>query len=475
MSRALLRDSAIYTGGVFLARALNFLLIPIYSRYLTPSEYGILAVLIMILQGTNYLCLLGVNVATTRLYFAEQADDRYRRALFGHATLLLLIIPTIILLPVVPISAMVANTFLDIPFIPFILPTLVMGLFTPIIQLMNSLLTIQKRSISYGVFHLCWFLVQSISIVVALAFLGDGLRGQVIAQLFSNAIFGGVALVILLRYAKPQFSAGLTKPLLGFGIPLLPSFVCIWIDSGAGRFALEAYSALSELGIFLLASQFAGIVGLLATSVEKALLPYFLRAASRENAPHELGTSILRFIGSLTLLATSLILFAPTVIVLISTPAYFESIQYVAPLTLAALLYAVRLPIAWSLTHSQHPGHISMINGVASITLVALLMVMLGNWGLGIMGVAYATIVVNCVVLIVGTTTAQFSFRIVLPMARLVGLLCIPAICWLFVPVRTSSVLEPTILARNTVILIVAAVMILALSRLTDIKQLFHE
>ncbi len=208
VSQVLLRDSVIYSGGIFLARGLNLLLIPLYSRFLSPAEYGAFALLIMILQGINYLCLLGVNSAATRLYFSAPADEAYRQGLFGHATLLLLIIPAVTLGLAVPMSSLLTDAVLDIDFIPYVLLTLLMALFTPFMQLMSSLLIIQRRVAWYGAFHLGYFLVQEIfHIVIALVVLGAGLRGVVIAQLATSAIFGGIALLVLSTYSRPQSQA----------------------------------------------------------------------------------------------------------------------------------------------------------------------------------------------------------------------------------------------------------------------------
>lgn len=472
VSRVLFRDSVIYSGGIFLARGLNLLLIPLYSRFLSPAEYGAFALLIMILPGMHYLSLLGINSAATRLYFSAPADEAYRRKLFGHATLLLLIIPAVTLLFAVPMSSLLTKAFLDIAFVPYVLLTLLMALFTPIIQLMSSFLTIQRRAGWYGAFHLGYFLVQAIAIVIALVVLGAGLRGVVIAQLATSAIFGGIALLVLSGYSRPQFVPSLSAPLLKFGIPLLPTFACVWIDSAAGRFGLEAYTDLSTVGLFLLASQFAGILGLMATSVENALLPHFLREATGRDADANLGVVVTRFLGLLVLLAIGLMLFAPTMIVLISAPAYHSATQYVAPLSLAAFLYAARMPVSWSLTHSNRPGTLSVINMATSVSLVVLLVILLGNWRLGILGVAYAAIAVNLLALGAGAYIAQRSLRLKLPLLKLAAMAGLLLVCWALAPGHPDTALEPRLLAGNILVLLVAVGIVLWLLGLTNPRQL---
>ena len=43
--RKILKHSAIYGVGTALTKAVGFLMIPIYTRYLTPADYGIFELL----------------------------------------------------------------------------------------------------------------------------------------------------------------------------------------------------------------------------------------------------------------------------------------------------------------------------------------------------------------------------------------------------------------------------------------------
>jgi len=435
---------------------LGFLLIPLYTRYLNTAEYGALALLTLLIQGINYLCLMGINTATTRLYFLPTADDAYQRKLFSHASLLLLVVPAVVLIPAVPIIGAVIN----LPFRSLVLPVLLMGLFTPMIQLMNSLLTIQHRPLPYTAFHLSYFFFQSVAIIVAVASLGLGLVGQVLAQATTSALFAGVALMIIMRYTPPKYVRGLTRPLLMFGIPMLPSFLCVWVDAGAGRFGLEHYASLDELGIYLLSSQFAGIVALVGSSLENAVMPEFLRRAQQNNSEGQLGLLVTRLIGLFVLAGVGLMLFAPTAIVVMSTPPYYAAIEYVAPLTVAAVLYAIRMPVNWSLTHSNQPGLLSAINTLSTALLVVSLVLALGHFGMSIRGVAYASIGVNLVALLIGTTAAQLRYRLHLSLTRLAVMGLILIGCWAVAPGNPDSALDPWFLTGRCMILGTLALLI---------------
>ena len=413
MNRSLIRESVVYGVGILLTRALGFLLIPLYTRYLTVSEYGALSLLLLILQGINFLCVLGVSSAALRLHFSASADDQNRRDAYANATLLLLIFPLVVILCVGPVVWWTVDTYVpSIPFFPYVAMILVMGLFTPLITLMSGLLTAQRRPGAYVAFHLGYFSVQAIAIVAAVAGLGYGLLGQVSSQLLTCAVFGCIAVVILVRYARPRWSKDVALQLLAFGIPLVPFFLCSWIDVGAGRFALENYLDLRQVGIFSLASQFAGILTLISGSLDQALLPHFLRRAIEKDASTELGTLVVRYLAFFGLLAVGILVLSVPTILLTTTPNYFDAIAFVGPLILANLLYVARSPIVWSLNHSGRTGTLSAINVISTGLFALLLVLLLGHFAMGISGVAYAMIIANLFAIGAGFLYAQQRFQL---------------------------------------------------------------
>ena len=43
--RRLGRDAALYSLGVILGRAVSFLMLPVYTRFLSPADYGVMQLL----------------------------------------------------------------------------------------------------------------------------------------------------------------------------------------------------------------------------------------------------------------------------------------------------------------------------------------------------------------------------------------------------------------------------------------------
>src|SRR5512141_2230581 len=75
--RRLGRDTAIYSLGVVLARAVSFFMLPVYTRYLTTSDYGVLSLLDMTVEIASILFVAGVTAGMSLFYY--QTTDEYER------------------------------------------------------------------------------------------------------------------------------------------------------------------------------------------------------------------------------------------------------------------------------------------------------------------------------------------------------------------------------------------------------------
>src|SRR3972149_18788 len=75
--RRLVSHVLVYGFGNVGNRLVGFLLIPVYSRYLTPEDYGVLALVAMFSEILFTLMNMGQSSALFRTYFAH--DDPERR------------------------------------------------------------------------------------------------------------------------------------------------------------------------------------------------------------------------------------------------------------------------------------------------------------------------------------------------------------------------------------------------------------
>jgi O-antigen/teichoic acid export membrane protein len=74
--KELLRHSAIYGVGSIIARVLGVLLLPLYTRYLSPSDYGLIETLVALAAVLTALVAQGMKSAFFRFYFDSAELER---------------------------------------------------------------------------------------------------------------------------------------------------------------------------------------------------------------------------------------------------------------------------------------------------------------------------------------------------------------------------------------------------------------
>ena len=398
MAQSLVKDSIVYGVGSLLTRALGLLLIPLYTRYLDISQYGTLALLNLILQQVSFVCLLGISTAAMRHYFDPGADEAQRQSVYGTATTLLIFFPAVALVILVPLTWILVSHYLpSVAFLPYVLVTLLTGLFTPMTKLLQGLLRVRRQP---------------------LLFTGFNLSGQIYAQLFSQGAFAGVSLLLLTRYARPRHDRAMARELLRYGLPLVPFFIFLWLYEGAGRFMLEHYTDLGRVGIFALAAQFAGLISVAATALDNVMLPSFLETAGKAGGGQQLGNLVCKYVTWLGLLGLAIMVIASPAIHIVATEKYYEAEHCVTPLVLAFWLSIGRSPVGWSLNHSKRSATLSWLNGLTVAVLIGLLALFLGYLDLGINSVAAALIGANIFGIVLGYGLAQRHFPLRVPALR---------------------------------------------------------
>ena len=89
MLKNLVRDAGVYGLGIVATRLVGFFMIPIYTRVLTPADYGVLDAISRLVDALSLLLALGVAQSVMR-YYNEPVDEAGRRRFESTALLMIL-------------------------------------------------------------------------------------------------------------------------------------------------------------------------------------------------------------------------------------------------------------------------------------------------------------------------------------------------------------------------------------------------
>ena len=277
--KALGKESLIYGLSTVAARLLNFLLLPFYTHYLTPADYGVSAALFSYIAFFNILFQHGMDQAYMR-YYGER-EKSLPAAFYGVAAVSLLLAAGLCAAPsaLAGISGIGAENGRLISYSALIL--LFDALSTPLFA---------DLRMSHKAFHYAMLRVITVVVNVGLNLflimrLGRGVHGIFEANIGSSALALGLVMLPVLRALKPRFSRELYDRMLSFALPLVPA--------GLGSMAVQVidrpillhltdqttvgiYQANYRLGIFMM---------LIVSMFDQAWRPFFIVRSGRPDAP----------------------------------------------------------------------------------------------------------------------------------------------------------------------------------------------
>ncbi len=265
------RNSLIYVVGQALSRAVGFIMIPVYTKYIAPSGYGAMELIEIIGSSVSILISMGMADGMARFYYAcDRQEERNRivsTIIIGFGAIGLVI--TLLLLALAgPLSLLIFEEPGYEHFLLISLSTLWFAMFCDIGYNYLRMRYKAKLFVTLTTFQLAMALSLNIYLVV---YRRLGILGIFYSTLITEIVVGlGFAFVILARVG-PHFSMPILRRLIAFGLPLVPSRIGSMLGFVSNRFFLRYLGspdpavALAMVGVFSLGHKFGVVINRFVT------------------------------------------------------------------------------------------------------------------------------------------------------------------------------------------------------------------
>lgn len=285
MFKNLTKDFVLYGIGSVLSKASSIILLPFYTFYFSPEEYGVLELLTVMITLSSIIALLQLESAFSRFFYEYEVDKRKQLSttLFLFSGGLSLFIVLILWFFGKSINLLVFDSLNYLN--AYNISLLCLPLFC-----LNSLLTVlirftQKKQIfiqSQGLL----FLVNLVLPTVLVYFFNFGISSFFLGQFF------GLLLAVLYIFLNSMndfgstFSLNLLRFSLTYSLPLIPGVASGWVNSYGSRFLMISFLSFKEIGIYAVAIKIASIFQLLGSAFRMAW-PQFFWKTFKENQNHK--------------------------------------------------------------------------------------------------------------------------------------------------------------------------------------------
>jgi O-antigen/teichoic acid export membrane protein len=388
--RRLGRHSAIYGLGGLVSRVIAVLLLPLYTAYLTPADYGRVETLVALTTVLTILLRAGISSAFFRFYF-DATDDAGRRRVLRTSFWFTMVASTLglaaLLLLAGPISTVLFGGAGD--------AGLVRAAGVALWAQMNyeqltSLFRVEERSTAFVAASLTNVALTIGATVLLVVVLDQGPLGVIVGN-FTGTLLVYAALV---GYRREQLGLELSRPLLRemnrFGLPLVPTALFLWITNFSDRFFLLELADATEVGLYSVGVRIASAMVLLLTAFRLAWPAFAYSIADDEEARRTYGWVLTYLVALTTWVATGLALLSPWVVRLLTGPAFHDASRVVGPLAFAAVAFAGYIVIAIGVGRARRTQFNWAITGAAAAVNAGLNLLLIPRYGM--MGAAIATV-----------------------------------------------------------------------------------
>lgn len=377
-SSSLIKNTAILGLGKFFSQFVGFLLLPLYTYYLQPNEYGLVDLITVYVTLVVPATTLQLEMGLFRYLIDARKDEDQKSRIISNVFFLALLL----YFPWVIVGVAVGII------LSFHLTLHVLALSSS--MLCANLLLQMTRGLGMNLrFALASILIGSttlVSAIVLIVILKLKTEGVLISMALGYFVAASYLLIrmrvwrnISWRYRDKAFQ----KDILGYSIPLVPNGVSWWLTNASGRTMIAIFMGTTANGLYAVASKYSSILASLFSVftmawAESASL--YINDDDRDTFFSKVANSTLRLFGCT---AVGIIAAMPFVFPIMVGHSYNEALLYIPILVIGSFFNVLigfygAVYIAKKLTRKVMTT--SLAAGILNVILTACFVPFFGLW-----------------------------------------------------------------------------------------------
>jgi len=399
----------IYSFGSILENALGFVLIPIYTTFLTTKDYGIVALMSITVKLVALFIHVPVGNGFVRHYYAPGYENKRKEILFN--SIFYVLIQSLFLAFIFYFGS---QYFAEIILVDKTLNHIVkiyaiILLISPIKVLLQLLVRMKKKAKLFISLNLSRFILSAGVIIYLLVVKKMGIMALVYGELFSACYDIIVLIPFLLKNIEFRVNLSILKPLLSYGYPLILASLSIYLLQIGDRYVLRLYGSLGRVGLYSFGYNFGLLITLfLVTPMKLVVDPLIFELEHNKSKLKEFVSRICDYFYIVALfLCLMLSIFAQDMIQLLARKEEFWGSWIIVPvISFSYVQHGLRALFGIGMAMAKKTFPIGGTYAVAAAINLGLNFLFIPRFG--VMGAAFATLISYIALDIM---SAYFSYR----------------------------------------------------------------
>lgn len=330
--KKLLGNSFVFAVGNLGSKIISFILVPLYTYYLTTTEYG--SVDLVTTSTSLLLPIVSANIFDAVFRFAMDKKESNTSVLSN--SLFVAGFGVIIFVLLYPLISLINVEFKMLNYIYIIL----------ILQIFQSVFSQFIRAIGavkiFALNGIIMTLVTGALNVILLTQFIMGIDGYLISIILANIvsiIYLCLSVKIWSYVSLSTVNKQLVKKMLSYSIPMIPNSIMWWLISASNRYFILYFVGASANGIYAAANKIPSILSILSSIFTQAWQLSAIEEYENNNKS-EFYSAVFNYYSSLLFIGTSAI-----IVVLKYFMGYFVSPEYydgwkVVPFLLLSVIFS---------------------------------------------------------------------------------------------------------------------------------------
>ena len=369
------KASTFYLFGSLFNKGIAFFTVPIFTRLLSTSDYGIVT------TYNSWISILAMLVGFAlhtgiRIAFVDYKEEM--KDFMATTTTFTLMSGGLLSVAIIFVSRLISfelNTTL-------IILCLLQSIATALVEDYSMYLMMQYRYKFRTVLMILPNLISVILSVIAIKYLltKDLYIGRIVPTALTVIIFGILVCVLVYSKSRCFLNRDYLKYALSFSLPLILHGIALNILSQSDRTMITWLADSSQTGIYSLIYNFSMIATVITTSLEGIWVPWFYNKLQKK-IYDEINVVAKDYINLMTYCMIGVIMVGPEVVKLLASSNYWDGIKIIPPVVLSNfIIFAYTLYVNIEHYHKKTKG-ITFNTVIAAITNIILNLLLIPRYG----------------------------------------------------------------------------------------------
>lgn len=265
----------------FIRPAIQIFLLPLYLIYLTPEDYGLLALVGVFTSILTIFVTLRLDGAVRTFYFDYNEDQNKLWKYISQIFSLIIIIGICTYLILIFLGPALFSSIFEskeITFYPYGILSITGGFLTTFSTVYFIYLKNEVRLKEYFMYSIGMILITIISQLIFVVYYELGVLGILYGQIVASALIFTTLSLRNTNLFTFKFDKAMLLPSIKFAIPLIPFAFLLRFESHFDKLMIERFLGLEKVGQYAILMGIVGLIGILMSAMNNAMRPFLYRS-----------------------------------------------------------------------------------------------------------------------------------------------------------------------------------------------------